>query len=314
MARPQSLHEFLKERRLEDDVHLELLQLSQSRALVHGDFLPSRILVEHFQPPLRQCLQKSRPATSARNNDDLEDFLGLALGESTPLPESSGSESLESDASEDSEDEPVALLREALVSAVDAESRPPQQSNINTSAPDLVAGSELDSDSDVIAVWEVRDLVPAAAPNAGSSSSTVRPAAGPGPLPQLPRSLHSAAVRRDRRDVPKIEIGNWKGSALYLNLTQTYGCSWLDMRAVCKRHETCSLSRSCRQARPLGLLVAWLQYGMLDSCRTKAQHRSYNPSHEQRVQARNWFKSLPGSEEWLSAEAPQSEGPEEPEI
>ena len=136
---------------------------------------------------------------------------------------------------------------------------------------------------------------------------------GPHPVDAQPRVLSGLqGARRDRRSVPKIVVGSWSGRELYINVTQTYGCDWFDMRGVCHRHECCTLSRSCRRARPLGLIVAWLQRGLQASCLTKAQHRAYSPSHDERVAARAWFKTLPGADPWLTAEYPQGSGPEEP--
>ena len=176
-----------------------------------------------------------------------------------------------------------------------------------------VLQSDSDSDSDVLLVldeeWEMLDLPVVATPPASAIHS--RPVAPVVERP--PRLLMPAAMRRERRAAAKIEIGSWRGRSLYLNLTQTYGVYWKDMRAVCLRHSgSCSLSRSCRRGRPLGLLVAWLLHAQEDVCESKQIHRSFNPSYEQRVAARHQFKLMEGSEQWLSAEASAGDGPEEP--
>ena len=173
-----------------------------------------------------------------------------------------------------------------------------------------------DTDSDVLLVleeeeWELPEL-PVAVPQPEVASIRSRPVAPL--LPRPPRVLAPCPPERQHRRVaPKLEIGSWEGRSLYIRLSMTYGVWWYDMRAVCLCHAgNCSLSRSCRRGRPIGLLAAWLLHGLRPECESKQMHRAYNPSYDERVAARQHFKSLEGSAEWFRAEASPGSGPEEP--
>ena len=135
------------------------------------------------------------------------------------------------------------------------------------------------------------------------------PAAGP-PLPPPaadplagPAAVMAYGAHRDRRAAfPKMMHSLWQGRESYLRLSETFGCTWKDMRGVCKRHDTCTLSVSCRKKRPIGKIWAWLNYSLDPSCRTKEDHKGYMPSYEERCAARNEFLHLEGNEDWLEAE------------
>eukprot|EP00971_Amphidinium_carterae_P134615 2668054-Amphidinium_carterae.1 len=75
------------------------------------------------------------------------------------------------------------------------------------------------------------------------------------------------------------------------------------MKAVCTRHANCGRSRSCRNNRPIGELWAFLDFMHSPQCVTKADHVSYVPSHQTRLECRGRFKSLEGVAEFLEAEA-----------
>jgi len=67
------------------------------------------------------------------------------------------------------------------------------------------------------------------------------------------------------------------------------------------------------QGRPLGLLVAWLQLAIDPRCDTTQSHVHIQPlpSFAERVAARAFFKTLPGSEPFLQEERPCRDGEEE---
>ena len=301
-----------------------MLQLSQNRDIVLAPFLPSRVLVEPLDPPCSEllCKKEKRPHRQAQQEEDvshLEDALGEAFGANlqatTHQPREPGQET-PSDG-EDSDLETHPLLQAALRAAVESEGRQdvgPLSHDVRDNLANAEDGGididDDDEDSDVSNIWEL----PPPAEDPLHDSAPVRAAAAPDPLPRPARTLDMSGPRRDRRQVPKLCIGHWETHELCINLSQTYGCSWFDMRGICKRHPNCTLSRSCRSARPIGLIVAWLQFGLTDGCHTKAIHRSFNPSHQQRIAAREWFRSLPDSAPWFAAEPPRGSGPDEPDL
>ena len=117
--------------------------------------------------------------------------------------------------------------------------------------------------------------------------------------------------RREARSFPHYDHSAWNGRMAYLRLSQTYGCGWQDLKAVCTRHPQCGRSRSCRSNRPLGELWAWLNFMSHPSCISKAVHASFQPDFDTRARARAHFKSLPGVSEYIAAEATM-EGVDEP--
>lgn len=138
------------------------------------------------------------------------------------------------------------------------------------------------------------------------------PGAPPPPQPALFAVGGGVGSRRDRRATfPKIVHSVWgEGQRQsYLRLSQTLGATWSDMRAVCGRHQTCSLSKSCRSQRPIGWLWAWLNHGSEDGCVTKADHKAYVPTWEERQEARNEFMGIDGVDDWFAAE-PEAPGGE----
>ena len=91
----------------------------------------------------------------------------------------------------------------------------------------------------------------------------------------------------------------------YLRLSQTRGRDWYDMRSVCKIHDTCSFSVSCRQARPIGALWCWLVWGCNNPGCSREEHQAYKRqmTFANKQAARLEFLSLDGSDEWFAAEA-----------
>ena len=204
----------------------------------------------------------------------------------------------------------------------DIESLNPENDGLRAAMADVVAAegfviaeddresSTSGGDVGIDEPWELDDD-DAVQPERLHFARLVRPVA---PLVEgPPRALTVPLQRRERRLFPKIEVGSWQGRSLYVNLSQTYGVWWHDMRAVCLRHSgTCMLSRSCRSSRPIGLLVGWLLHGLQPECATKQMHRAFSPNHAQRLAARELFRGLAGSEQWFAAEAAAEDGPEEP--
>ena len=128
----------------------------------------------------------------------------------------------------------------------------------------------------------------------------------PSRAPVAPREFRHIVppvVRSAPRQFPHYKHSEWHGKVGYVRLSQTIGAAWHDLKAVCARHAGCGRSRSCRSARPLGELWAWLDYMHDDTCITKAHHCAYQPSFEVRCRARAAFKALPDVAEFLAAEA-----------
>ena len=94
----------------------------------------------------------------------------------------------------------------------------------------------------------------------------------------------------------------WGKGQSYLRRSQIYGNSWKDMRAVCGRHAGCTFSQTCHNKRPVGLLWAWLDYGSRPEVDTKAAHKKYTPSREERVLARAAVMGFEGAAEFVDAE------------
>ena len=131
-----------------------------------------------------------------------------------------------------------------------------------------------------------------------------RDPAGPRPAPR--RSAPVFVARRDfRSNWPKyLHSQSGRSSNNYLRVSRTFGNEHADMRAVCSEHDgqVCSLSRSCRSGRPIGLLWWWLAQG---KGKTKEQHQWPHciPSREDRVAARAAFEALDNIDEFVSAES-----------
>ena len=125
------------------------------------------------------------------------------------------------------------------------------------------------------------------------------------------RHIAAPVDRAQPREFPRYEHSSWKGKAAYLRLSQTRGCQWHDLKAVCSRHMNCGRSRSCRSNRPIGELWSWLDFMHSDECLSKATHCAYIPSFETRCAARAFFRSLPDTEQYQAAEAvlPHDEPP-----
>ena len=161
------------------------------------------------------------------------------------------------------------------------------------------------------------DMEPAAAPggdsdessspssSSGSSSSSSIAAAPPMPedLPAAPMSIPLEGTDRD-------------GMLIY---TAHLGRKELYAVCGCKRHGSCVNTKTCNagakkgQGRPIGYLVAWLQAG----CRHegKDQHMPHEVTHEDRVRARHFFYTLPGSIDFLNTERLPYDGEgSEPEV
>ena len=95
----------------------------------------------------------------------------------------------------------------------------------------------------------------------------------------------------------------------YLRLSTTRGNVHQDMRGVCAQHG-CTLTRGCRQNRPIGYIWAWLNYGA-DPHVTKDMHMAYKPDYQTRMEARTAFSLAAGAEEWFASEPPGVDEPQE---
>ena len=84
-----------------------------------------------------------------------------------------------------------------------------------------------------------------------------------------------------------------------------------DMRAICVKHEQCTMSRTCRagrsaaQGRPAAFLWQWLK--RQDDFCSKGDHRNYEPSYPERRLARLELQHNPNSKPWLDSERPVGE-------
>ena len=89
----------------------------------------------------------------------------------------------------------------------------------------------------------------------------------------------------------------------YIRLSDTVGKDWKDMRSICG---SCgqTKSKSCRAAKPIGLLWSWLRH---DCVGDRTAHRSFNASLEERRGARQEFFDTDGTEEWFHAECPDGD-------
>ena len=162
----------------------------------------------------------------------------------------------------------------------------------------------------VVGVWESSDDDGASgAELAGGGADEDHP---PPPVPELVPPADSAppmpefegalgGPRRDRRaPFPKMLHRQWAGKQSYLRLSETLGVTWKDMRAVCSKHFGCTLSKSCRTRRPVGLLWAWLEAA--ENFDSKEAHKAFIPDYERRLQAREAFSLIDESKDWLDAE------------
>ena len=137
------------------------------------------------------------------------------------------------------------------------------------------------------------------------------PLAPPGAAPDDigRRVVVAAGDRAPRRpNFPAIVFEEGPLHKSRIRLSRPIGKDWCDMRAVCGWHDGCTLNRTCRKARPVGMLWAWLA----NACEypTKEAHKAYSPSFEERAAARLDFSARGGSdcEQWLDAEANANDG------
>lgn len=94
----------------------------------------------------------------------------------------------------------------------------------------------------------------------------------------------------------------------YIRMSQTVGFDHHDFRAVCRVHETCTLSKSGRISRPLGFLWAWLDFAQSPECLGRATHRAFQPSYQQRMVARSELLCIEGSADFFAAERDMRDG------
>jgi hypothetical protein len=161
------------------------------------------------------------------------------------------------------------------------------------------------------------DLV-AAVPADAAASSSGDVAPPPPPPPALHPLQPDRAPRGQRQGLGAAARQQWDKiyhdeSGGYLRLSLTAGKEHWDIRAVCGRHDGCTLTKRCKpggefgataaRGRPLGLLWAFLQAST--DYPTKEEHRNRVGewgTHPKRAEARRLFALCPGAHEFLSKE------------
>ena len=141
------------------------------------------------------------------------------------------------------------------------------------------------------------------------------PPEAPAPeLPEAPAPEPPAGLpRRPRRpQFPRLQhsIHPESGKTSFIRLSQTAGREWKEMRAYCATHEDCYISRSCRVARPLGVLWAWLDAHSRPDCGSARLHKDFVPDYDDRCRARTIAEGHPDAAEWVQAEAGEPGDPE----
>ena len=321
-ARPVGLHKALEGFIAATQLHVEVCSISVFCEEVMGDFLPGVVMYEHLCPVLNQqvwpCDVKPKPRrhatpvlpsqrmamAAARNADAVRPRSGR---QRRPRR---GHEAEEVERGDDGNSE--------------ASSEGPEAPELEDSSTDVELHLELEALRDD---WSLRaadaDELDEGAPEHVAAPAVPAPVVAPALRP--PRSFAprpgrvlgpQAPGRRPRTMWPKLHHSfAADGTESYLRLSQTAGCEWMDIRAVCGKHHNCTRTRSCKAARPLGELWAFLdfsQHGGAD-CATKAQHAAFQPDFATRLAARRRLASLADSAQWLDAEAIVPGCAEEPE-
>jgi len=101
---------------------------------------------------------------------------------------------------------------------------------------------------------------------------------------------------------------NGKRKENYMRLSQPKGKPWMDIHGRCARHDH-QLSRSCRSARPIGEVWAWLTFGMRPECKTKDDHDRFEVYPGPCIRGRKAvLDMLPESKPWFEAEFDSEKG------
>ena len=88
----------------------------------------------------------------------------------------------------------------------------------------------------------------------------------------------------------------------YLRVSQTWGKSHWDMRAVCACCGS-TFDKNCNNGkRPVGLLWSWLIWSEHHCVGDRNLHHRQRPDHAARKVARAEFEALAGNDQWLDAE------------
>ena len=131
------------------------------------------------------------------------------------------------------------------------------------------------------------------------------------PPPAVPSRAASSAGKASERDNALLLMQCDGGTLRY------YKQGFFTATCNNPRHKRCTLTRTAAagkkpaQGRPLGLMLAWLQWG--EGLETRAQHwtRADWPSHESRSAQREAFSRREGAEDFLAFErelAPGEQG------
>ena len=122
--------------------------------------------------------------------------------------------------------------------------------------------------------------------------------------PGQPREISNPAVGR------VVRVGRWPrvihsypdGGVSFVRMSNNPGDEHYNYRAHCGCCGA-TLDMSGKRHRPLGRLWAWLSLGGDGCIGDRAAHRQYIPTHILRVEARNIFDAIAGSDEFSQHEA-----------
>ena len=135
-------------------------------------------------------------------------------------------------------------------------------------------------------------------PPAAHPEAAEHPAPADGVAPRAPPVFAAARAAR-RPKFPTIVYEEVAGRQSLIRLSSPLGKAWYDIRGVCGWHDGCTLSKSCRTARPLGLVWAWL--ARASEYETKDEHKEYIPSLEECAAASLDASLKDGHEQFLEA-------------
>ena len=299
--------------RLDLSLHLMLDMLMLSSAMIPIDSVcPASILAEPLDHPATPLKfwhgppppKKRSHIRSRRRASDIAPPIGGPGPEALPLEDEDPGSDEESSVPDDISDsgtifdplDDAILMLEELV-----EMAPPESSS--SEEEDVKCGGAASSSGGVAAGGP--PFIPPPPTASASSSSSVAPPPPPPPPPPAPPAGPAAHKPKNFRRGKFPQILSPLGNG-YLRRSSAVGAGPddpEDMRAVCWRHENCTISRGCgpepgnaATGRPAGLLWAFLQYAHLydDKTRHKEAQREWG-TWPKRLAARNDVMTMP---EW----------------
>ena len=289
--------------------HLELIVISDLDEQTIGDFMPGVLLIESFVPAVTckwwppSKSPSAKPRSTAPRKSSWRQFGSNAarVGGARGGRQGSSGDVLDDGAEREDEVGSNPLSEGSQSGGSDVE--------LHWDVQNLLVDWDLPADEDPEEPEHLQQMPEEPPPPA----PVIRPPRYFDPRPD--RVLGpQLGERRARTSWPKLHHSvAADGSESYLRLSQTAGCGWWDMRAVCGRHMNCSRSRSCKTARPLGELWAFLEDSLRPECRTKEQHALFRPDFATRLAARRAVAARAEARQWLQAEAHIPGCLEEPE-